>query len=340
MSFKRSLILILFSAAVLGAVVHAQGITVRLATFAPANSVWDRTLREMGDVWSKATGGRVKLTVYAGGTQGTESTVIRKMRPAVDQLQAALLLQPGLAEIDESANVFAMPFFFRSDAEFQAVFPKLAPVVAKRLEAKGFHVLNWGSAGWVQLFSKRELKTLADVKKAKLYTTAGDDRMVRWFQQNGFNPVALDFGDIPAQLKIPTGLIDAAPSPAYGALALMFFRDAPYMLEVRLAPLVGATVITATAWNKFSPDERAKMLEAALSMEKQVMAAALKLDADSIATMTSRGLKVTKLDPGAAAEFGNAADALHASMRGGIVPADMFDLARQERDAYRKAGGK
>ena len=37
-------------------------------------------------------------------------------------------------------------------------------MLEKRLEAKGFKLLAWGSAGWVQLFSKKPLKTLDDVK--------------------------------------------------------------------------------------------------------------------------------------------------------------------------------
>ena len=173
----------------------------------------------MGAEWEAKTSGRVKLTVYAGGTQGSEDATIRMMRPGVDQLQANLLMLPGLAIIDEAFNVFGIPFFFQSDAEGQYVLEKLTPMLEKRLEAKGFKLLAWGSAGWVQLFSKKPLTTLADVKAAKLFTSQGDDRMVQWYKANGFHPVALAAGDIPAQLKLTTGMIDAAPRPPYPALA-------------------------------------------------------------------------------------------------------------------------
>ena len=49
----------------------------------------------MGAEWTAKTGGRVKLTVYAGGTQGDEESTIRMMRPGVDQLQANLLMLAG-----------------------------------------------------------------------------------------------------------------------------------------------------------------------------------------------------------------------------------------------------
>ncbi len=49
---------------------------------------------------------------------------------------------------------------------------------------------------------------------------------------------------------------------------------------------------------------------------------------------------MTKLDPKALAEFRAAAEKLVASSRGTMVPADIFDQAVQERDAFRKTKGK
>jgi hypothetical protein len=56
--------------------------------------------------------------------------------------------------------------------------------------------------------------------------------------------------------------------------------------------------------------------------------------------MSSRGLQVTTLDPKALAEFRGAADQLVKTMRGSMVPTDIYDLAIQERDAFRKSKGK
>src|SRR5688572_23406961 len=103
--------------ALLAAPAAAQ--TIKLATQAPVNSSWHKALLDMGAEWEAKTSGRVKLTVYAGGTQGSEEATLRMMRPGVDQLQANLLMLPGLSEIDESFNVFGIPFFFASDQEGQ-----------------------------------------------------------------------------------------------------------------------------------------------------------------------------------------------------------------------------
>ena len=119
--------------------------------------------------------------------------------------------------------------------------------------------------------------------------------------------------------------------------ATQIFKDAPYMLDIRVAPLVGATIMTDAAWNRISAEDRPKLISAAAAMEQQVNAAAPGLDSKSIAAMTSAGLQVIKLDAKSLAEFRGAAEKLGATQRGGMVPADVFDLAARERDAYRKA---
>src|SRR2546427_13205880 len=116
----------------------------------------------MGADWQAATGDRVSVTVFSGGSQGDESTVLRKMR--LDALQAASFTAVGLGSIDAAFNVFDVPFFFVSYDELNDVTAKLTPTIAKRLDAKGFVLLNWGHGGWTQLFTKRPVRTLADLK--------------------------------------------------------------------------------------------------------------------------------------------------------------------------------
>jgi TRAP-type C4-dicarboxylate transport system substrate-binding protein len=109
------------------------------------------------------------------------------------------------------------------------------------------------------------------------------------------------------------------------------------MLDVRVAPLYGALVMTEDAWNKIDAADRPAVIASAKTAEKRFLGEAPKLDADSVATMKSRGLTVTTLDPKAAAEFRAQAEIFVKTMRGNIVPADAYDAALKERDAYRKS---
>jgi TRAP-type C4-dicarboxylate transport system substrate-binding protein len=311
---------------------------IRLATLVPANTSWHKALLDMGNTWNKDTTGRVTLTVYPGGTQGDESTTLKKMQN--DVLQAAFLTSVGLAELDEAFNVLGMPFFIETSDEEAAIEKRLTPMLEQRLQAKGLHLLGWGTAGWVQLFSKKPLRTLADVKSAKLFASKGADKWVSWYVSNGFHPVALLPADIPTQLKLSTGLIDAAPNPPYLALSLQIFRDAKYMLDVHIAPLVAGLIVTNTAWNRVTADDRAKLTAAAQALEQRVRTEAPIQDAESIKQMQARGLQVITLDPKAAAEFRAAATEVTATMRGSMVPADIYDAAVQERNAFRKSHGR
>jgi TRAP-type C4-dicarboxylate transport system substrate-binding protein len=333
--FGRRFVLVL-ALVVAVATLQAAPVSIKLATQAPVNSSFHKALMEMGASWETATQGRVKLIVYAGGTQGSEDATIRMMRPGVDQLQANLLMLPGLIAVDDAFNAFGVPFFFESDAEGQHVLEKLTPVLEKRLEAKGFKILSWATAGWVRLFSKQPVRTIVDVKNAKLWTSQGDEKMIQWYKTNGFHPVGLAAGDIPAQLKLRTGMIDAAPSPPYPALLLQIFRDAKYMLDVRVAPLYGAVVMTNEAWNKIEANDRPAVVNGAKALEKRILGEAPKLDEDSVSTMKTRGLTVTMLDATQTAAFRVEAEKLVTTMRGNMMPADVYDAAVRERDAFRK----
>lgn len=314
--------------------VRAQpDIKIKLATLAPENSPWTSALRSMGTAWATATNKRVQLTVYPG-TIPSESSAIARM--AVDGLQAATLMVAGLSEIDEAFKVFGVPFFFESDAELLHVQKALTPLLQERLRRKGYHLINWGNAGWIQLFSKQPIRTLDDAKQARLYTTEGNPTMVQWYAANGFHAVPLAAGEIPKQLTLPTGVINAAPMPPVYAVAMQIFKDARYMLDVRLAPLLGATVMTDAAWKRISPEDRAKMLAAAAVMEQEINTQAPALDVKSIAAMKAAGLQIVTLDAKPLADFRGAAEKLGATQRGGMIPADVYDFAVREREAFRK----
>jgi len=334
MFMSRPRFLMVFAAAVLASATLAAQTPLRLATQAPTNSMWHKALLDMGAAWDKATQGRVKLVVTADGGVGNEKTAISRMR--LGNLEASLLTAGGLSAIDPAFNAFGVPFFFANDEEELAVQKKLEPRLEEIAKAKGFHILAWGTGGWVQIFSKKPLKTLADVKAAKLYTAKDDEKMYQWYARNGFHAVQLELADITPALKLPTGQIDTAPSTPYLALITQTYSTAKYMLDLHIAPLVGALVITNSAWTKLSPADQAAVTDAARALETDVRTKAPGQDADSIKQMTARGLQIITLDPKATAEFRTAADDLAKTMRGDMVPADIFDMAVAERDAVRK----
>ncbi len=307
----------------------APATTLKLATLVPDGSVWDQVLKEMGAEWQRVTGGRVELRVYPGGVAGDEPDVVRKMR--IGQLHAASLSVTGLSEIDPAFGVFAIPLFFDSYEELFFVVERLEPLLARRLEEKGFVLLQWGHGGWVHIFSRRPVRRLDDLKRQKIFVWAGDDRAVQTWRDNGFHPVALAATDILTGLQ--TGMIDALPSTPLIALSLQWFRQTPYMHELGLAPLVGATVATKRAWDRLEPADREAMLTAARAAEKRFEKEIPAQDRRAVEAMTERGLEVVTSD--VPAEWREAAETFAQYVRGGDLPQDVYRQALAARDLYR-----
>ena len=302
---------------------------IRLATLVPDGSIWDKNLKIMAAEWTRASGGRVGVTVFPSGALGDEREVVRRMR--FDNPQAAAFTVVGLSEIDDAFSLFTVPFFFDSYEELYDVIDTLTPTLARRLDQKNFVLLAWGHAGWAQVFTTRPVKTLAELKQVKLFTSAGDERMVQLYKANGFQPRALAMTDIPTGLT--SGLIDALWAPPALANAFQWFRQTKYMLDIGLAPVVGAVVITKKAWNAFPDVERTKYLEAGKEMEKRLKVEIPEQDRASIEEMRKRGLTVTKAE---GPEWRSVAQSFASGMRGEMVPADIYDLAVKERDAFRR----
>lgn len=303
---------------------------IKLATLVPDGSVWDLALKEMGAEWQRVTNGDVTLRIYPGGVAGDDSDIVRKIR--IGQLQAGALTVAGLAEIDPAFNALAIPLFFDSYDELFFVIDRLEPMLSAKLEAQGFQLLNWGHGGWAHFFSKEPITSVEDLQRMKIFTWAGDQRMVEWWKSRGFQPVPLAMTDIPTGLQ--TGMIDALPTTPLAALSLQWFRQTPYMHSLGLAPVVGAVVVSTRAWEKLPADQRAAMLEAARAAGKKLQEEVPVQDERAIEEMKSRGLTVTG---GEEAVWRSEGQTFADSMRGKMVSPEVFDQVLAARTAFRES---
>ena len=301
-----------------------------LGSIAPANSLWDRALKRMATELQRETGSRVRIRV-SSGTQGDEAAIIRRLK--LGTTQAAALTQPALGELHDSFNVLGMPFFFESDPEVRHVLEALRPTFTRALAAQELVLINWWHGGWARLFSAETIRTVAELKSSKLFTSAGDDQMVKWYRENGFDPVPLEISDVPVGLN--TGLINAYPFPPYAAMLLQYYRSAPHMLDLALGPVVGATVMNTDSWERLSPGDRETILSVARRVEDDLFREVPRQDGDAVEEMKKRGLQITKLNQSELREFRRTADEMNTSMRVSIVPAAVYDEAVRARDAFR-----
>ena len=312
---------------------EAYAQTIKLATLVPSGSTWDLTLKTMGGEWRESTAGRVNLRIYAGGVAGDDPDLVRKMR--IGQLQAATLSVSGLTEIDPAFALFEIPMFFSGYDELFAVLDALEDELRRRLDENGFMLLHWGHAGWVRFFTSEPADTLEALRRLKIFVWAGDDRLTGLWRDHGFRPVPLAATDILTGLK--TGMFQAMPATPIAALSLQWFRSAPYMLDLGLTPLLGATIITRSAWEKIPAADRPALLAAAERAGGTFRSEIPKQDAAAVVAMQERGLTVVPIVGSAdEAAWRTAAVRFAADMREAFVPPDFYDRALGIRDRYRQ----
>src|SRR3954463_3017841 len=104
-------------------------VEIKLGTLAPKGSTWDVLIKEMGQKWSEASGGKVKLRVYPGGVLGNEGDMVRKIR--VGQLSAAALTTVGLHDVTPEPQAIDAPMVIQSYDELDYVMSKMQPSLDK-----------------------------------------------------------------------------------------------------------------------------------------------------------------------------------------------------------------
>lgn len=309
-------------------------VRIKLATAAPKDTSYHRILREMGDTWRKVTNGQVELVIYPGGNQGSEADAVRRMN--IGELQAAMLTAGGLTEIDPAVSaVEGIPMLFRSLDEAQYVRDKLRPDLDKRLLAKGYVPLFWTDTGWMRLFSRKAAVTPADFKSLRIFVTAsGSEKQMQIMQALGYRPVPLDFAD--ALLQLQNGGVDAVPTIPIVALVGQYYTAAKHMTEVNWTPVVGAAIVTRQVWDAVPAASRDAMMQAATAAGRAIQEQSRLENEQAVATMKAKwGVVVHSVPPDLDLQWRSFAEGVYPQIRGSMVPADMFDRARQLVDEYR-----
>ena len=298
-------------------------VVIKLGTLAPNGSPWHTILKEMGQKWEQASGGKVKLRIYPGGVLGNEGDMVKKIR--IGQLQAAALTTVGLHDISADAQAVDVPMMIDSWKTLDFVMERMGPKLEKTMEGKGYVVLGWSEVGFVRFFSTKKYTTLAEMQSAKMFCWEGDPASAEAWRAGGFHPVIVSSTDIVPSLQ--TGLIDTvALAPLY-AYSSRIFEKAKYMLDVPWAVLTGATVVKKEDWDKVPADLQPKLIEITREYSKKVGMEVRRMDTEALENMVKQGLVQVKTTDLAA--FDRAAQASYKVIRGKVVPADAFDEVKK-----------
>ena len=324
--------LILIGAAFIPQSLSAQAI--KLGTVAPEGSPWHMIARDMGEAWSKASGGKIQLRIYAGGASGDEPDTVRKIR--VGQLHAGMLTNQGLTQIVPDIQALQMPLLLASNDELDYVKERIAPKFEAMFEAKGFKVLNWGEAGWVYFFTQKPVVRPEDLKPLRIWAWAGDDTsVVDGWKEAGYQAVPIPVTEILTGLQ--SGLINAFVAPPLTALAFQWFGVAKNMTDLKWLPLVGATVISAKTWQEIPENLRPALLLSAREASLRYKPEVRKLNDDSVEVMKKYGLVVHQVPPEVFSAWEQRAHAGNKRLIGKTVSAQMVAEVERLRNEYRNS---
>ncbi|HKC60038.1 MAG TPA: TRAP transporter substrate-binding protein DctP [Myxococcales bacterium] len=320
---------ILFFAFFLAAQAWGAPVRIKLGTLAPQGSTWHQLLLEMAQKWSQASNGLVELKIYAGGTQGNEGEMIRKI--SIGQLHAAAITAIGLREITSEPQAEDVPFLIDSYEEYDYVHERLRPKLDESVVKKGYIPIHWGEVGFVYFFSTEPYLTPADFSKGKIFTWNGDPAAEAAWRKAGFRPVVLSSTDlIPALTSRMVNIISQPPLYAY---TTHIFEKADNMLNLHWGFLTGATVVKKEVWDRIPAEMQKKLLEIGEDYGERTRKDVRKQNEDAIEQMRKRGLTINQ--PTDIEEWRRVAERAHEVVRGKVVPTAIYDEVVRLRDEYR-----
>lgn len=272
---------------------------IKVAIVAPEGSTWSKIVNEWNDEIKAKTNGQVSFKIYAGGVQGDERDVIRKMK--IGQLDAAGFTGLGLGIINPAVRVLELPFLFDNYKEVDAVTRKIQPQLEAGFAKKGFELLGWAEAGFVNIFSNKPIANLKDLKGVRMWMWEADPLVKALCDELGIVPIPLALADVLTSLQ--THLIDAAYAPPLAAIAMQWFTRTKYYNKDKLSNSTGAFLVTKRAMKKLTPAQQKILKETALKYSKKLITKTRAENGQSYTALANAGLQKVDFDPKALEEI-------------------------------------
>jgi TRAP-type C4-dicarboxylate transport system substrate-binding protein len=258
--------------------------------------------------------------------------MVRKIRMGI--LGGAVFTSLGITNIYPDAYVLNVPFFIESDKEMDYIMEKMTPIFEKEIEKKGFKVILWSRAGWVNFFSKNPIIYPDDLKKHKLSFTTGAPEMEQAWKKSGYQVVPNELKDV--MMGLQSGMITAFYLPPLMAASGQYFALAPNMLPLNIAPMVGGFVISKKIWDEIPEKYKNEMISVAQKMADNLFKKTDELEKEAMAEMKKNGLIVNKVPPDAMAKWREASAKGMDELIGKAFSKEIYDLLVKYVDEYRK----
>ena len=231
--------------------------TISIATLAPPGSTWMKVFEAWNREVRRRSNKTLELRFYAGGVQGDESEVIRKIRSG--RLDGAAVTAVGLAQIYRPALVFQMPGILKGYAQLDAARTALAPEMNPKFAEAGFQMLGWADVGQSYVMSTASVTKPSDLGARKPWVWRDDLVLPALFKVVKSNPVPLQLPEVLGALQ--TNRVDTVITTPVAALALQWSSRVSTLLDFPLTVVIGGTVMGQKQWDSLTPEQKTIMTE-------------------------------------------------------------------------------
>jgi tripartite ATP-independent transporter DctP family solute receptor len=254
----------------------------------------------LGDIFSdqlKALSkGTMLIDQYPGAQLGQEPQVLQLVKAG--DVEFCISSSANAATLSPQAGVMSMHFLFRSEAHLVKAIadPAVAGAVKSMISdtVQGARVIALATLGLRNMYSKREIKNVGDMKglKVRVQATPTEDTM---FPAYGAQIVHMPFGSVYTSLQ--TGVVDVAENGVNVYLANKHYEVAPVLSMTEHEANNSLVWVSDKLWNSLTPEQQGWVQAAADEVNKSQPAKAIELEHQSQDKLRSIGVKViTEVD--------------------------------------------
>jgi len=312
--------------------VYAQQYIIKFATIATEGSTWMNVMRDYDAAIRKESGGRLGFKIYAGGVQGEDKDVMRKIR--LGQLHSAGITGVGVGEISPKLRVLDSPFLFRNYAEVDHFTEAFGQELDQEFRKNDFVLLGWAEVGFVYVLTNTPVHGVKEMHGVKMWSWEGDAIADAAFRALGISSIPLSVTDVFTSLQ--TGLINGAYTSPLAAVALQWNTRVKYMTNVPLADASGAVVIAKKKFDTFPADIQEILLRNGKKFMGILTQKSREENAAAIQTMKRNGVQIIEVtDPKTIEEFYATGKKARQSLVGKLFEQEFLDRVEKSVADFR-----
>jgi TRAP-type transport system periplasmic protein len=269
----------------------AQNKAYSFAYDQPKTSAYGFGAEVFGKRLSELSKGTMSTNQYAGAQLGTEAQTLQKVQTG--DIDFVLVSTANSSTIQPESGVFSLHFIFRGPEHAVKALTDPKVVAAMRemyaSKVKGAHMLTLGSQGLRNLYCKKEIKNVGDLKnvKVRVQATATEDAL---FPAYGAQIVHMPFGEVYTSLQ--TGVVECAENGYTVYMLNKHYEVAPVMSVTEHEANHSVLFVSDKLWSSLNDEQKKWVQQAADDMNKVQPAKAFEMEKESRARLEKIGVKI------------------------------------------------